>query len=177
MVLPHNAQCPSVRGMRSLTTTNLVRCRNPLLAKVRFGFISSSRLWSKISCPARNAESSPAHAPYFSRWTISNTNSKKHMIALRCLLDVSDQFLGRALSTLETSALRSDIIEIAALSDLFLAGVRPPSQICALCPIKPLGHMTISRLGIIPGGGSMLRHSSKNSLTWVCKMTRNEMTD
>jgi len=45
------------------------------------------------------------------------------MIALRCLLDVSDQFLGRALSTLETSALRSDIIEIAALSDLFLAGV------------------------------------------------------
>src|SRR5262249_4375561 len=57
--------------------------------------------------PARNVESSPAHAPYFSRATvrtalarerlppntrtISNTNSKKCMIALRCLLDESDQ--------------------------------------------------------------------------------------
>src|SRR6516225_9926049 len=60
MILPHNAQCPSVRGMRSLTTTNLVRCRNPLLAKVRLGFISSSvGSQSKISCPARSAESSP----------------------------------------------------------------------------------------------------------------------
>ena len=77
----------------------------------------------EISCPARNAESSPAYAPYFSRWTISNTNSEKYMIVLRCLLDVSGQFLGRPLSTLETSALRSDIIEIAALCDLFPAGV------------------------------------------------------
>ena len=113
MILPHNAQCPSVRGMRSLTTTNLVRCGNPLLAKVRLGFISSSvGSQSKISCPVRNAESSPAHARYFSRGdssdragaraippntrTISNTNSKKCMIALRCLLDESDQCVSSA---------------------------------------------------------------------------------
>jgi len=98
------------------------------------------------------------------------------MIVLRCLLDVSGQFLGRPLSTLETSALRSDINEIAALSDLFL-GVCDRHHRSALYANKAVGHMTISRLGIIPGGGSMLKHSSKNSLTWVCEMTRNEMTN
>src|SRR5215831_1867875 len=111
MILPHNAQCPSVRGMRSLTTTNLVGRRNPALAKVRLGFMSSSvGSQSKISCPAGNAGSSIARARCFSRATgtraippttkiISNTNSKKFIIVLR--LDESDDAPGRSLSTPE----------------------------------------------------------------------------
>ena len=41
-MLPQSAQCPSVHGTRSFTRTNLVRCRNPTLAKVRLAFISTS---------------------------------------------------------------------------------------------------------------------------------------
>ena len=47
--------------------------------------------------------------------TISNTNSKKFMIALRCLLDESDQCVRSAAS------LKSDTTMIGATSDLFLA--------------------------------------------------------
>jgi hypothetical protein len=42
MVLPHNAHCASWRGMRSLTRTNRVGCRNPSAAKVKLVFISTS---------------------------------------------------------------------------------------------------------------------------------------
>jgi hypothetical protein len=54
---------------------------------------------------------------------LSNTNSKKFMIALRCLLMKATNRLGRPLRTPETSALTSDTIMIGATSDLFLAGV------------------------------------------------------
>ena len=60
------------------------------------------------------------------------------MIVLRCLLDVSGQFLGRPLSTLETSALRSDINEIAALSDLFLGCVTAITDL-RFMPNKAIG--------------------------------------
>jgi hypothetical protein len=48
-------------------------------------------------------------------------NSKKCMIALRCLLDESDQCVRSAAEYSGTSALRSDTTMIGATSDLFLA--------------------------------------------------------
>src|SRR5262249_21767820 len=109
-------QCPSVRGMRSLTTTNLVGRRNPALAKVRLGFMSSSvgfavenllPCWERrefnrsrsLFLEGHSSERAGTIAIPPTTKIISNTNSKKFMIVLR--LDESDDAPGRSLSTPE----------------------------------------------------------------------------
>src|SRR6516165_3267460 len=131
MTLPHNAQCPSVRGMRSLTTTNLARCRNPLLAKVRFGFISSS-VGSQSKIPAllgtqrvlplmlhisRGRQFGP-------RW--HESDSAQHEDHLQHeqqeVHDRSPVSAGESDQCLSSAAsLKSDTTMIGATSDLFLA--------------------------------------------------------
>ena len=53
--------------------------------------------------------------------SISNMNSKKCMIALRCPLDESDQCVRSAAEYPGMIALRSDTTMIGATSDVFLA--------------------------------------------------------